>query len=86
MGQSKLASKQPILVENHMIVNSPDVNRALAQLPLPAGPAQAPPDPHPSLGDLTCSQNTSQASITSHCASSQTLVGTVLGLRGVNIP
>lgn len=82
MGHSQLASKQPILVENHMIVNSTDVNWALAQLPLPAGPAQAPPDPHPSLCDLTCSQNTSQANVTSHRASSWASVGTELGLCG----
>ena len=69
-----------------MIVNSPDMNRVLAQLPLPAGPAQAPPDPHPSLRDPTCSQNMSQANVTSHRASSQALVGAVLGLRGVNVP
>lgn len=86
MGQSKLASKQPILVENHMIINSPDVNWALAQLPLPAGPVQAPPEPHPSLHDPTCSQNTSQANVTFRRASSRALLGTVLGLRGVNVP
>lgn len=85
MGQSKLASTQPILVENRRRVPSPDVKRALAQLPLPAGATPAPPDPHPSLRDPTCSQNASRVNGTSHRASSRALVGAVLGLRGVKV-
>lgn len=53
IGHSQLASKQPILVENNTMANSPSENRALSQLPAPTGRAQAPPS-HlcPSVTDL----------------------------------
>lgn len=86
MGQSKLASQQPILVENRMIINSADESPALFPLPLPAGAAQAPPDPHPSLCDRAFSHSTSQADVTSPHTSSGALVGTVLGLCGGKVP